>query len=266
MPANHAKSESPAQFIAVIPARRASTRLPDKALADLLGLPMVVRVAQQARASGAQRVLVATDDELIAATCAQHGFDALMTRSDHQSGTERIVEVVKHLALEDECIVVNVQGDEPLMPAAVVRACAQALQAAPHCAIATASHRLTEYAQMHNPNIVKVVTDRAGHALYFSRAPIPYERDRSAAANTPPQWALRHIGIYAYRAGFLKLYPGLEPAPMEAIEKLEQLRALWHGYRIAVVQTEEAPDGGVDTPEDLERVRAVMLERSRLLP
>lgn len=263
MRANPGRSDSLAEFIAVIPARRASTRLPDKALADLLGIPMVVRVASQARASGAERVIVATDDETISAICAEHGIDALMTRADHLSGTERLAEVVEQLALDDECIVVNVQGDEPLMPPALVRRCAEALLAAPHCAIATASHRLTTRTDLLNPNIVKVVTDRAGTALYFSRAPVPFERDASADPAAPPRYAQRHIGLYAYRAAFLKVYSLLEPAPMEQIEKLEQLRALWHGYRIAVFEVEEAPEAGVDTVEDLERVRAILLERSR---
>jgi len=262
MRANPARSDSLAEFIAVIPARRASTRLPDKALADLLGIPMVVRVARQARASGAGRVVVATDDETIVAICADHGVDALMTRADHLSGTERLAEVVEQLALDDECIIVNVQGDEPLIPPALVRRCAEALLAAPHCAIATASHGLKTQADLLNPNIVKVVTDRAGTALYFSRAPVPFERDACASPATP-RCAQRHIGLYAYRAAFLKIYSLLEPAPMEQIEKLEQLRALWHGYRIAVFEVEQAPEAGVDTAEDLERVRAILLEQSR---
>jgi 3-deoxy-manno-octulosonate cytidylyltransferase (CMP-KDO synthetase) len=250
-------AEDALEFLAIIPARRAATRLPDKPLLDLGGKPMVVRVAESAQASGASRVLVATDDEAIVAACRAHDVEALMTRGDHVSGTDRLAEVATLLALHDETIVVNVQGDEPLLPAPLIERCARALAEAADCAMATACHRITRFEELQNPNIVKVVLDSAQRALYFSRAPIPWPRDRIAGgALAAPVAALRHIGLYAYRARFLRAYPGLAVAPAEHTEKLEQLRALWHGYRIAVFETEYAPEAGVDTPEDLLRVRA----------
>ena len=259
-------------FTVVIPARYASTRLPAKALADIVGKPMVVRVAEQARKSGAVAVLIATDHEAIAAAAQQHGVEALLTRADHPSGTDRIAEVVDALKLDDEAIVVNVQGDEPLIPPALIGRLAQTLAQHPDAAIASACHAIEDAADMFNPNVVKVVCDHAGYAMYFSRAPIPYARDtfadlgvansrdafvdigRSVPAGLP---AYRHLGIYAYRAAFLRAYTRLAPAPIERFESLEQLRALWHGYRIAMVVTDTAPPAGVDTPEDLERTRAL---------
>jgi 3-deoxy-manno-octulosonate cytidylyltransferase (CMP-KDO synthetase) len=256
------RPERELEFLAIIPARRAASRLPDKPLADLAGKPMVVRVAEAARHSGATRVLVATDDREIAAVCTAHAVEALLTRADHLSGTDRLAEVATHLELADDTIVVNVQGDEPLLPPALIAECARTLANAPECAMATACHRIEHSADLHNPHIVKVVLDRNMHALYFSRAPIPWLRDAPLdGSDARPIEALRHIGLYAYRAGFLRAYPSLAPAPLEHIEKLEQLRALWHGYRIAVFESDAAPAAGVDTPEDLERVRAVFHAR-----
>ena len=251
-------------FVAIVPARRGSTRLPDKPLADIAGKPMVVHVANRARASGAERVIVATDDEAIAAAVRAHGHEAMLTSAAHASGTDRIAEVAARLALAADTIVVNVQGDEPLIDPLLIARSAQALAAAPDCAIATACHAITSREQMFNPNVVKVVVDAQGRALYFSRAPIPWDRDRFAhaddrsALHSEPSSdlrALRHIGLYAYRASFLSVFPTLTAAPIEALESLEQLRALWHGYRIAVFETAEAPAPGVDTAEDLARVR-----------
>ncbi|MCX7891866.1 MAG: 3-deoxy-manno-octulosonate cytidylyltransferase [Burkholderiales bacterium] len=246
------------RFTVVIPARHASTRLPAKPLADIAGRPMVVRVAERARASGAAAVVVATDHEAIAAAVRRHGFDALMTRPDHASGTDRIAEAAAALGLAADEIVVNLQGDEPLMPPALVTSVVHALAQRTPAAIATAAHPVRDAAEFFNPNVVKVVCDHHGYALYFSRAPIPFARDAFAAsrASLPGGLpALRHIGIYAYRVGFLATYAKLAPAPVEGFEALEQLRALWHGHRIAVTVAEEAPPAGVDTPEDLERVR-----------
>jgi 3-deoxy-manno-octulosonate cytidylyltransferase (CMP-KDO synthetase) len=247
-----------APFIAIIPARLASTRLPNKPLADIGGVPMVVRVARQAAASGAQQVCVATDAQSIVQACEAHGIHALITSPDHATGTDRLAEVVERLALPDSTLVVNVQGDEPLMPPTLIDEVAQALASATNCAIATCAHPITEYEEIFNPNVVKVVADRTGRALYFSRAPIPYGRDRFAQraplmAADPP--VLRHLGIYAYRAAFLRLFPTLQTAPLEQFESLEQLRAIWHGFGIHLRVIPQAPPGGVDTPEDLERVR-----------
>ena len=250
-------------FIVIIPARLASTRLPGKPLADLGGKPMVVRVAEQAVLSGAARVIVATDHDSIRAACAAHGVEVCMTRSDHPSGTDRIAEVARTLALPPDAVVVNLQGDEPLIDPALPAAIAALLAASPQASMSTAAHPITDWADMRNPNVVKVVCDARQLALYFSRAPIPWWRDGYADADTPaalsaePQ-PLRHIGIYAYRAGFLRQFPALPQAPIETCESLEQLRALWHGHRIAVHITPDAPGTGVDTPEDLERVRALL--------
>jgi 3-deoxy-manno-octulosonate cytidylyltransferase (CMP-KDO synthetase) len=246
-------------FVALIPARLASTRLPDKALADIGGSPMVVLVARRARAAGAERVAVATDSERIAEAVRQAGFEAVMTSPDHPSGTDRLAEAARLLGLSDETIVVNVQGDEPLIAPALLRAVAARLAASPDCAMATAAHPIRDAAELANPNVVKVVLDRAGRALLFSRAPIPFDRDRTV---TFPGHALRHIGLYAYRTRFLLAYPALERAPIEQLESLEQLRALWHGERIAVEVTDAAPAPGVDTPADLARVRALVAQTS----
>lgn len=249
-------------FVVLIPARLASTRLPDKPLADIAGLPMVVRVAQRAAASGAERVVVAGDDPRIIAACEAHGVQALLTRTDHASGSDRLSEACTRLGLADDAIVVNVQGDEPLIEPALIDAVAQTLADHPDAAMSTAAHAIDSAEEFANPNVVKTVLDARGYALYFSRAPIPWWRDGFAAhgpkalPTSPP--ALRHIGIYGYRAGFVRQFPGLPPAPVEATEALEQLRALWHGYRIAVHITSHAPGPGIDTPEDLVRVRALL--------
>lgn len=243
-------------FIVVIPARLASTRLPNKPLADLGGKPMVVRVAERAQAAGAARVVVATDHADILAACAAHGIEARMTRADHPSGTDRIAEVAQALDLAPDAVVVNLQGDEPLIDPALLAACAARIGAG--VPMATCAHPLSDAADAFNPNVVKVVLDKQGRALYFSRATIPWHRDGFAAGRDalPPGYVpLRHIGLYAYSNAFLQQYPRLEPSPLEAIEALEQLRVLWHGHPIAVHVTDAAPHAGVDTPADLERVR-----------
>ncbi|WP_323143931.1 3-deoxy-manno-octulosonate cytidylyltransferase [Massilia phyllosphaerae] len=243
-------------FVVIIPARLASTRLPNKPLADLGGKPMIVRVAERAQASGAQRIIVATDHADIAAACAAHGIEACMTRADHPSGTDRIAEVARTLQLAPEAVVVNLQGDEPLIDPALLAACAARIGAG--VPMATCAHPLSSAEDAFNPNVVKVVLDKAGRALYFSRATIPWHRDGFAqdrAALPPGYVPLRHIGLYAYSNAFLQQYPQLEASPLEAIEALEQLRVLWHGVPIAVHVTAEAPHAGVDTPEDLARVR-----------
>ena len=249
-------------FHVVIPARYASTRLPGKPLLDVAGRPMVVRVAERAVASGASAVCVATDHEEIAAVVKRHGFDAVMTRADHASGTDRIAEVAQKQGWSDQTVIVNVQGDEPLISPALIRAVAGNLVDHADAAIATACHPVHDKPSMLNPNIVKVVMDKHGYALYFSRAPIPYPRDAFAADADIPAGlpVFRHIGIYAYRAGFLKSYASLPPAGIETYEALEQLRALWHGYMISVAVTPDAPATGVDTAEDLERVRRIFAE------
>ena len=244
------------EFIVIIPARLASTRLPNKPLADLGGKPMVVRVAERAALSGAARIVVATDHADIATACAAHGVEAFMTRSDHPSGTDRIAEVARALELAPDAVVVNLQGDEPLIDPALLAACAARIGA--EVPMATCAHPLHDAADCFNPNVVKVVLDKYGRALYFSRATIPWHRDafaQSKEALPAGYAALRHIGLYAYSNAFLQAYPGLEASPLEDVEALEQLRVLWHGYPIAVHVTASAPAAGVDTPEDLERVR-----------
>jgi 3-deoxy-manno-octulosonate cytidylyltransferase (CMP-KDO synthetase) len=243
-------------FVVIIPARLASTRLPNKPLADLGGKPMVVRVAERAQQSGASRIIVATDHADIAAACAAHGIEACMTRADHPSGTDRIAEVARTLGLAPDAVVVNLQGDEPLIDPALLAACAARI--APDVPMATCAHPLSDVQDAFNPNVVKVVLDKAGRALYFSRATIPWHRDGFAATREqlPAGYVpLRHIGLYAYSNAFLQRYPQLEASPLESIEALEQLRVLWHGVPIAVHVTDEAPHAGVDTPADLERVR-----------
>ncbi|HSS70565.1 MAG TPA: 3-deoxy-manno-octulosonate cytidylyltransferase [Casimicrobiaceae bacterium] len=247
-------------FIVLIPARFASTRLPGKPLSDIVGKPMVVRVAERARASGAERVVIATDDERIRAAALEHGIDAVLTRSDHATGTDRLAEAAAQLELEEGAIVVNVQGDEPLLEPALIREVAEELRAHADASIATACHLIEDPQEAFNPNVVKVVLDRAGYALYFSRATIPWARDGFAVARDKLPRGLplyRHYGLYAYRVGFLRHYPSLAPAPIERYEALEQLRALWYGYRIAVKITTGTPAPGVDTEEDLARVRAL---------
>ncbi|WP_306603854.1 3-deoxy-manno-octulosonate cytidylyltransferase [Azonexus sp.] len=246
-------------FKVVIPARYASTRLPGKPLLDLGGKPMVVRVAEQAYLSGAEEIWVATDHEGVHAACMAHEFAALMTRTDHATGTDRLAEVVEQRGWSNDTIVVNVQGDEPLIEPALIMQTARQL-AVSGADIATVAHPIVDPADFFNPNVVKVVCRADGDAAYFSRAPIPYARDhfaREAGGNSLPENfpAYRHVGLYAYRAGFLKAYAGLTAAPTENFEALEQLRALWHGYRISVTLIDAAPAAGVDTPEDFERMR-----------
>jgi len=247
-------------FKVVIPARYASNRLPGKPLIDIAGKPMVVWVAEQAVKSGADAVVVATDHGAIAEAVKGYGFEALMTRQDHISGTDRIAEVVQAMGWADDTIVVNVQGDEPLIDPGLIEEVALNLAQHSEAAIATACHPIHDKVSMLNPNIVKVVMDIDGYALYFSRAPIPYARDAFAANQDMPvdMPVYRHIGIYAYRAAFLKAYAGLAPAAIEQFEALEQLRALWHGYKISVAITQHAPAAGVDTDEDLAQVRAIL--------
>lgn len=254
-----------ADFVALIPARRASTRLPDKVLADLAGKPMVVHVADKARASGASRVVVATDDPEVLRVVQAHGHAALMTRAEHPSGTDRLAEAAHALGLADHSIVVNVQGDEPLISPALIGAVAHELARRDDCAMSTACHAIDSAEEMFNPNIVKVVLDARDTALYFSRATIPWARDAFAAdrSTLPPGLPIfRHMGIYAYRVGFLKAFPALSRAPIEAFEALEQLRALWHGHRIAVLRSQATAAPGVDTPADLALVRSILASRA----
>jgi 3-deoxy-manno-octulosonate cytidylyltransferase (CMP-KDO synthetase) len=232
----------------IIPARYASSRFPGKPLADLCGRPMVVHVCERARASGAQRVTVATDDERIFAAVEQAGHRALMTRTGHASGTDRAAEAALALGLGADEIVVNVQGDEPLIEPGLIRDVAALLARERGASMATAAHPVGDPAALANPNVVKVVLDAAGYALYFSRSQIPHPREPGGT------WH-RHAGIYAYRAGFLAKFAAMEPSPLERTEALEQLRALWHGYRIAVTISRAAIPPGVDTPQDLEAVR-----------
>ena len=244
-------------FSVLIPARRASSRLPNKPLLDIAGLPMVIRVARQAQQSGAQRVVVATDDFEIAQTCTQFVVEHVMTSPHHPSGSDRLAQACELLAWGDDELVVNVQGDEPLIPPELIDRVAQTLSERPDCAMSTAAHAIDDVADWLNPNVVKTVLDARGTALYFSRSPIPFWRDAPATAvgKLPDPAPLRHLGIYAYRCHFLKQFPQLSVARMESLEALEQLRVLWHGHRIAVHITPTAPGLGVDTPEDLERVR-----------
>lgn len=251
-------------FVVIVPARLASTRLPRKPLADLAGEPMVVRVARCAAASGASRVVVATDSDEVMAACERFDVAAVLTRADHPTGTDRLAEAADLLKLGDETIVANVQGDEPLLPPAVVTRVASLLAQRQDCAMATAAHRLADAAEFFDPNVVKVVTDATGRALLFSRAPIPWARDAFAATRdrlpaSLPAW--RHVGLYAYRAGFLRQFPSLPRAPIEEQENLEQLRALWHGFGIAVLPLAEPLPPGVDTQEDLHKVRALLVGR-----
>ncbi len=244
-------------FTVLIPARMASSRLPDKPLADLAGIPMVVRVAQRAKDASASRVVVATDDERVLAVCQSHGVEAIMTRSDHLSGSDRLAEACEILKLKDQEIVVNVQGDEPLIAPESIDAVAQLLATRDDCSMSTLAHEIDNVEEFSSPHVVKVVLDARNTALYFSRAPIAWWRDGfssgiSKLANPAP---LRHVGLYAYRVQFLRVFPQLSPAPLEMLESLEQLRALWHGHRIAVHVSEHAPGPGIDTPEDLARVR-----------
>lgn len=249
-------------FTVLIPARMASSRLPNKPLADIAGLPMVVRVAQRAAESKAQRIVVATDDTRIAQACKAHHIEALMTRADHPSGSDRLAQACALLDLQVNDIVVNVQGDEPLIDPDSINAVAELLQQRPDCAMSTLAHAIDSVEDFANPNVVKVVLDKQNTALYFSRAPIAWWRDGftngiTQIGNPAP---LRHVGLYAYRVGFLLEFPSLSQAPLEQLESLEQLRAMWHGHRIAVHISEHAPGPGIDTPQDLERVRRVFTQ------
>lgn len=246
-------------FVVIIPARLSSSRLPRKALADIGGKPMIVRVAEQAARSGAQRVVAAVDHEEIAQACRVHGIEVVMTADTHESGSTRLAEAARLLNLPPETVVVNVQGDEPLIDPALIDRTAAVLVAngAP---MATAAHEIHDFDDFFNPNVVKVILNAQGNAIYFSRAPIPYPRDmmrdqRNELPDSPQP--LRHIGIYAYRAGFLQQFEAMAASPLESVESLEQLRVLWHGHPIAVEITETAPAAGVDTQEDLDRVRAL---------
>jgi 3-deoxy-manno-octulosonate cytidylyltransferase (CMP-KDO synthetase) len=246
-------------FKIVIPARYASTRLPGKPLLDLGGKPMIVRVAERARLAGADEIWVATDNLEVRAAAEAYEVAALMTRADHPTGTDRLAEVVEQRGWSGDTIVVNVQGDEPLIDPEIIIQTVRQL-ASSGADIATVAHPITEAGDFFNPNVVKVVCRADGDAAYFSRAPIPYARDHFARENggeTLPAGfpAYRHVGLYAYRASFLKAYAGLSVAPTEQFESLEQLRALWHGYRISVALIDAAPAAGVDTPEDAERMR-----------
>jgi 3-deoxy-manno-octulosonate cytidylyltransferase (CMP-KDO synthetase) len=239
------------KFHVVIPARYASTRFPGKPLADLAGKPMVVRVCERAAQSGAAGVHVATDDKRIFDVVKAHGHRALMTRADHASGTDRLAEAARKLKLKDGEVVVNVQGDEPLIAPQLVAQVARVLASRRKASVSTACHAIHDQASLDNPNVVKVVLDAEGYALYFSRARIPYPRAGRATC-------YRHAGIYGYRVGFLRKYARLKPAPLEESEALEQLRVLWHGYRIAVAVSETEIPPGVDTPQDLEAVRRMI--------
>lgn len=246
-------------FVVIIPARLSSSRLPRKALADIGGKPMIVCVAEQAARSGAQRVVAAVDHEEIAQACRVHGIEVVMTADTHESGSTRLAEAARLLNLPPETVVVNVQGDEPLIDPELIDRTAAVLVAngAP---MATAAHEIHDFDDFFNPNVVKVILNAQGNAIYFSRAPIPYPRDmmrdqRNELPDSPQP--LRHIGIYAYRAGFLQQFEAMAASPLESVESLEQLRVLWHGHPIAVEITETAPAAGVDTQEDLDRVRAL---------
>ena len=248
------------QFKVVIPARYASSRLPAKPLLDIGGLPMVVRVAQQAAKSGAQEIVIATDHQDIMQAVEAHGFKAMMTSLNHVSGTDRIAEVASTLGWSDDAIVVNVQGDEPLIEPDLIAQVANNLSQNVSAVMASACHAIHDQVAFTNPNVVKVVLDANHHALYFSRAPIPYPRDAFSAGLplSSDTKVYRHIGIYAYRVGFLKSYASLEASYIEKIESLEQLRVLYHGYKISMLITETAPASGVDTQEDLDYVRGLI--------
>ncbi len=251
-------------FKVVIPARFASTRLPGKPLLDIAGKPMVVRVVERAVLSGAEQVIVATDDARIADVVMQYGFDVAMTQTNHQSGTDRIAEVAQKMAWADDVIVVNVQGDEPLIDPKTIQQVAQKLSGDTAAVMSTACFPIARGEDFINPNVVKVVLNAQFQALYFSRAPIPYPRDEMSAGALKVEYQLnayRHIGLYAYRTGFLKKYAALTPSPIENIECLEQLRVLYHGYKVVVDVLQAQPPIGVDTQEDIEKVRKILLSQ-----
>lgn len=251
--------QEPLVFFVVIPARYASTRLPGKPLLDIAGKPMVVCVAERAKQSGAQQTIVATDDVRIVEAVTQHGYEAMLTRADHVSGTDRIAEVALAEGWPDDAIIVNVQGDEPLIEASLIVEVAATLASSKEAVMATACHAIETKSDFLNPHIVKVVLDNECNALYFSRAPIPYPRDAFINDEELPigMPVYRHIGIYAYRASFLKQYASIPPAAIEQYESLEQLRVLYQGYKIAVAISENAPATGVDNEADLAYVRSV---------
>lgn len=268
-------------FVVMIPARLGSTRLPNKPLADIGGMPMIVRVAQRAKLSDATRVIVVAQDESIVSAVRLAGFEALLTGIDHVSGTDRLAEACQLLGLADDTVVVNAQGDEPFIDPLLINAVAQQINDERSLNMATACHALDDHAELANPNIVKVVLDFQNYALYFSRAAIPFSRalkqvDKSSGSGGTIQGEVantmalpstyRHIGIYAYRADFLKMFSQLSPAPIEQLESLEQLRALWFGYRIKAHIALRKPAMGVDTPADLDRARATFLEMQSIPP
>ncbi|NBH74999.1 3-deoxy-manno-octulosonate cytidylyltransferase [Rodentibacter pneumotropicus] len=249
-------------FTVIIPARFASSRLPGKPLAEIAGKPMIQHVFEKAKQSGANRVIVATDNEKVAAVAQGFGAEVCMTSEQHNSGTERLAEVVAKLAMPDDEIIVNIQGDEPLIPPVIVRQVAENL-AKFNVNMATLAVKIHEAKELFNPNVVKVLTDKDGYVLYFSRSVIPYDRDqfmglKDMAKATLAEVYLRHVGIYAYRAGFIKKYVQWAPTQLENLEKLEQLRVLWNGERIHVELAKEVPAVGVDTVEDLEKVRSIL--------
>jgi 3-deoxy-manno-octulosonate cytidylyltransferase (CMP-KDO synthetase) len=249
-------------FNVVIPARYASTRLPGKPLLEIAGRPMLQHVYARAQQSGASDVIIATDDQRVMDAASDFDATALMTSTGHTSGTERLAEIAEMMAWDDQSVVVNVQGDEPLIPPALIRQVAEGLASHPAASVATLAYPIQDMDEVTDPHIVKVVLDKEGYALYFSRAPIPHQRDDSSRTGSIA--ALRHIGLYAYRAGFLRHYKDLEPSPLEEIEQLEQLRVLWHDMRIHVEIASEMPGHGVDTESDLARVEKILSgDRSR---
>ena len=251
------------QFHVVIPARYASTRLHAKPLLDIAGKPMVVRVAEQAQASGASTVIVATDHPEIQKAVRAYGYESMLTRDDHASGTDRIAEVAYKKGWSSHDVIVNVQGDEPLIEPQLITEVASNLAVHPQASMSSACHPIHDKSTMLNPNVVKVVMDSQGYALYFSRAPIPYPRDAFLQEQELPSdvSVYRHIGIYGYRAGFLETFNQLSPANIEQAESLEQLRVLWHGHKISLAITQHAPATGVDTEQDLLLVRALFLQK-----
>lgn len=248
-------------FTVVIPARYQSTRLPGKPLADIGGKPMIQWVYEQAIQAGADKVIIATDDNRVEQAALAFGGEVCMTSPDHESGTERLAEVVDKMAIPDDHIIVNVQGDEPLIPPAIISQVAENL-ANSIAPMATLAVEIDDEAEVFNPNAVKVLTDKDGYAMYFSRATIPWDRDNFAKQDkVVAQPLMRHIGIYAYRAGFINTYINWEPTALEKVECLEQLRVLWYGEKIHVEVAKEAPAAGVDTPEDLEVVRKLIAQQ-----